>query len=104
MTQAAEGRRQPGAPIILPPPPVLSAPQAPPLRDLRAPQQQLSLKDVVEMSATRYGLTYVPQKDRLKDGRQVCLCFSLFKLLVSGVLVWISFHIFRSWYGMGDGP
>lgn len=47
-------------PIVAPPP-------------VRMPQQQLSLRDVVEMSAARYGLTYVPQKDRMKDGRQVSL-------------------------------
>uniref|UniRef100_A0A8R1HS39 Septin and tuftelin-interacting protein 1 homolog n=1 Tax=Caenorhabditis japonica TaxID=281687 RepID=A0A8R1HS39_CAEJA len=33
--------------------------------------QQLSLKDVIEITANRNGFTYHPQKDRFKDGRQV---------------------------------
>ncbi|CAI2327742.1 unnamed protein product [Caenorhabditis sp. 36 PRJEB53466] len=52
-------------------PPTSGAQLAPPPPPMSAPQQQLSLKDIIEITAARNGFTYHPQKDRFKDGRQV---------------------------------
>ncbi|GMT13901.1 hypothetical protein PFISCL1PPCAC_5198 [Pristionchus fissidentatus] len=54
----------PSTPLMAPAPP-----PPPPLR--AAPETQLSLKDVLEITAARQGFTYIPQQGRQKDGKQV---------------------------------
>lgn len=70
MNEAAHGMTITDATML---PLQLTPVPAPP--PVHMPQEQLSLKEVVKMSAVRYGLTYMPQKDRMKDGRQVSLNF-----------------------------
>lgn len=49
---------------VPPPPPPPPAPRG-------VPDTQLSLKDVLEITARQQGFTYIPQQGRTKDGKQV---------------------------------
>lgn len=49
----------------------------------------MSLKEMLERIAAQHDLTHIPQRDRLKEGRQVCaikfsLCFCKFSFTLSG--------------------
>ncbi|EGT36093.1 CBN-STIP-1 protein [Caenorhabditis brenneri] len=50
--------------------------------------QQLSLKEIIEITACKNGFTYHPQKDRYKDGRQV-FWFGALSIYIDSEMVYV---------------
>lgn len=82
--------------------PMAPAPSAPMAQFAPASQQQLSLKEIIEITAGKHGFTYHPQKDRYKDGRQV-FWFGALSIYMDADMVYVMDPVEFVWRATGLG-
>ncbi|PIC46316.1 hypothetical protein B9Z55_006048 [Caenorhabditis nigoni] len=81
--------------------PMAPAPSAP-MAQFAPATQQLSLKEIIEITAGKHGFTYHPQKDRFKDGRQV-FWFGALSIYMDSEMVYVMDPVEFVWRSTGLG-
>ncbi|KAF1765251.1 hypothetical protein GCK72_005203 [Caenorhabditis remanei] len=81
--------------------PMAPAPSAP-MPQFAPVTQQLSLKEIIEITAGKHGFTYHPQKDRYKDGRQV-FWFGALSIFMDSEMVYVMDPVEFIWRPSGLG-